>query len=351
MGVKGMDKRIARRAALVFFVAAAAYFFFILLKLGNPLGTLFFRGRKEAPEYVFSYADNQPEDYPTVQGARKFAELVQEKTSGRIRINVFAGGEMGSENEVVEQLQYGGIDFARSSVMMLTEIKPKFNVLQLPYLYRDEKHMWKVLDGVIGEEFKEELEGSGLVALSWYDAGARHFYNSTGPIKCVEDMKKMRIRVANSDMMSAMVEALGARAVPMAYSEVYAALETSTIDGAENNWPSYETMRHYEVAKYITLDAHSRIPEMQLASQATWEKLSEADREVITACAEESARYERRLWEIREQNDRERLTKAGCVITELSSSEQVRFRAAVMSVYQMYCSEYIDVVNRIAQIR
>lgn len=346
-----MDKQIAKRAALIVFTVAAACFFIILLKAGNPGKALFLGGRKEAPEYVLSYADNQPEDYPTVQGARKFAELVQEKTSGRIKINVFAGGEMGSENEVVEQLQYGGIDFARVSVMILAEIKPKFNVLQLPYLYRDEKHMWKVLDGEIGEEFKEDLKESDLVALSWYDAGARHFYNSSRPIKCVEDMKKMRIRVANSDMMSAMVEALGARAVPMAYSEVYAALETSTIDGAENNWPSYETMGHYEVAKYITLDAHTRIPEMQVASQATWEKLSDADRKVITACAEESARYERKLWEIREENVRQRLIKAGCIVTELSSSEQVRFRAAVMTVYQMYCSEYIDVVNRIAQIR
>lgn len=346
-----MDKRIAKWAALIFFAMAAACIFFILLKSGNLGKAFFLRGRKESPEYVFSYADNQPEDYPTVQGARKFAELVQEKTSGRIKINVFAGGEMGSENEVVEQLQYGGIDFARASVMILAEIKPKFNVLQLPYLYRDEKHMWKVLDGEIGEEFKDELGGSGLVALSWYDAGARHFYNSSHPIKCVEDLKKMRIRVANSDMMSAMVEALGARAVPMAYSEVYAALETSSIDGAENNWPSYESMGHYEVAKYITLDAHTRIPEMQLASQATWEKLSDSDREIITACAEESARYERQLWEIREQKVREQLIKAGCIVTELSPTEQVRFRAAVMTVYQMFCSKYIDVVNRIAQIR
>ena len=137
----------------------------------------------------------------------------------------------------------------------------------------------------------------------------------------------------------------------MAYSEVYAALETSSIDGAENNWPSYESMGHYEVAKYITLDAHTRIPEMQLASQATWEKLSDSDREIITACAEESARYERQLWEIREQKVREQLIKAGCIVTELSPTEQVRFRAAVMTVYQMFCSKYIDVVNRIAQIR
>ncbi|MDR0923168.1 MAG: TRAP transporter substrate-binding protein DctP, partial [Hungatella sp.] len=142
-----MNKQIVKRVAWFLFAAAAACFFFVLLKLVNQGNALLLGSRKEAPEYVFSYADNQPEDYPTVQGARKFAELVQEKTSGRIRINVFAGGEMGNENEVVEQLQYGGIDFARASVMMLTDIKPKFNVLQLPYLYRDETHMWKVLDG------------------------------------------------------------------------------------------------------------------------------------------------------------------------------------------------------------
>ena len=135
----------------------------------------------------------------------------------------------------------------------------------------------------------------------------------------------------------------------MAYSEVYAALETSSIDGAENNWPSYETMNHYEVAKYITLDAHSRIPEMQLASQSTWDRLSGEDRKIIRACGEESALYERKLWKIREESVMERLKKAGCVVTELSPSEQVRFRAAVMSVYQTYCRDYIDVVNRIAQ--
>lgn len=126
LGVKGMDKQIAKRAAFIVFAVAAAYFFIILLKSGTLGKALFLGSRKEAPEYVLSYADNQPEDYPTVQGARKFAELVQEKTSGRIKINVFAGGEMGSENEVVEQLQYGGLDFARVSVMILAEIKPKF---------------------------------------------------------------------------------------------------------------------------------------------------------------------------------------------------------------------------------
>ncbi|WP_143319354.1 TRAP transporter substrate-binding protein [Clostridium sp. HBUAS56010] len=346
-----MDKRIVKAGGTAVLIVVLAMGILALWNAKFKEEFSLFSGRSTVPEYVFTYADNQPDDYPTTQGAKRFAQLVFERTNGRIKINVFSGENMGDENQIAEQLQYGGIDFARVSVMMLTDIKPKFNVLQLPYIYRDETHMWKVLDGTIGEEFKEELNGSGLVALSWFDAGARNFYNSSHPIEKIEDLRKMRIRVAKSDMMAAMVEALGAKAVPMAYSQVYAALETSSIDGAENNWPSYETMNHYEVAKYITLDAHSRIPEMQLASQSTWERLKKEDQEIIRACGEESALYERELWKIREESVKEKLKEAGCIVTELSPSEQVRFRASVMSVYQTYCSDYIDVVNRIAQER
>ncbi len=308
-------------------------------------------GEKTPPEYVFTYAENQPEDYPTTQGARKFADLVYERTGGRIKINVFPGGELGDEVSVIQQLQYGGIDFARISAMTMGETVDEINVLQLPYLYRDADHMWKVLDGEIGEHFKKSLDGYGMVGLSWYDAGARHFYNSRGPITRIEDMRGKRIRVAESELMEAMISALGAKPVPMAYSEVYAALETGLIDGAENNWPSYESMGHYEVAPYITLDAHNRIPEMQLASQATWEKLEENDREIIRKCAGESAIYERGLWKEREAAAAKRLTAAGCIVTELNDDERLRFRVSMMTLYQTFCSDYFDVVNAIAQVR
>lgn len=345
-----MNKRIIKIGGAVLLAGAVITASFSYFHKENPSDSLFSSG-EQPPEYVFTYADNQPDDYPTTQGAKKFAQLVWERTEGRIKIKVFSGGEMGNENEIAEQVQYGGIDFARVSIMTLTDVNPKFNVLQLPYLYRDETHMWKVLDGEIGDEFMNDLKGSGAVALSWYDAGARHFYNTKRPIERVEDIRKMRIRVAKSDMMAAVVEALGAKAVPLAYSDVYAALETGYIDGAENNWPSYETMNHFEVAKYITLDAHSRIPELQLASQATWDRLSEKDREIIKQCGEESATYERQIFTEREQNVRDRLIKAGCIVTELSPAELVRFRSAVMTVYQTYCKDYIDVVNRIAQVQ
>ncbi|WP_367566497.1 TRAP transporter substrate-binding protein [Lacrimispora sp.] len=304
-----------------------------------------------SPEFVFTYAENQPQEYPTTRGAMKFADLVFEETKGRIKINVFSGGELGDEVSVLDQLQFGGVDFARVSVMTMGTAVPQLNVLQLPYLYRDGNHMWKALDGEIGQEFMESLEGSGVVGMSWYDAGARHFYNSVKPIERLEDIRGMRIRVAESELMSKMVEALGAKPIPMAYSEVYAALEIGRIDGAENNWPSYESMRHFEVAKYMTVDGHNRIPELQLVSEATWNKMGEEDREIIMKCAKESSVYERGLWAEWEKAAEERLLKKGCIVTELTHGEQIRFRASVMTVYQMYGKDYIDVVNRIEEIQ
>lgn len=300
-----------------------------------------------APEYIFSYAENQPSDYPTAQGARRFAQLVEERTDGRIRIKIFPEGELGDEESVIQQLQYGGVDFARISVMSISDRIPMMNVLQLPYLYRDSSHMWKVLDGEIGQKFMDALGDYDLKGLSWYDAGARHFYNWVRPIEKLEDMRGLKIRVAQSQLMEAMVAALGAKPVELDYSNVYAALETGEINGAENNWPSYETMRHYEVAPYITEDAHNRIPEMQIMSAATWNRLSPEDQEIILTCAKESAQYQRELWAKQEEESRAHLSKGDCVITQLSEEEHGRFRRAVMPLYQRFCSDDFAYVNRI----
>lgn len=278
--------------------------------------------KETVPEYVFTYAENQAEDYPTTLGAYRFAQLVKERTGGRIEILVKANGELGDEQAVVEQLQYGGIDFVRASLSSLSEFVPKMNVLQMPYLYKNSEHMWKVLDGEIGEEFMEILDGSGLTGLSWYDAGTRNFYCTNKPIRSLEDVKGMRIRVQESEMMGAMVEALGGTAVPMTYDKVYSALETGQIDGAENNWPSYESVRHYEVAPFYTVDEHTRVPEMQLMSRHTWEKLSPEDQNLIRECARDSAIYQRKLWTQRSEASQRRVRGAGCTVLELSCRTQ-----------------------------
>ncbi len=305
---------------------------------------------EKEPDFVFVYAENQPEDYPTTLGAYKFAELVGEKTQGRIKIQVNAGASLGDERGVVAQLTFGGVDFTRASLSSLSGYVPKLNVLQLPYLYNSAEHMWKVLEGDIGESFLASFEGSGMVALSWYDAGARSFYYTKEPVDSLDDMQGMTIRVQEADLMMKMVEALGAVPVPTSFAEVYAALQIGNIDGAENNWPSYESNHHYEVAKYMTLDEHTRVPEVQLVSQFTWEKLSVEDQEIMKECALESAEYERQVWAEREKASEEKLRKAGVEVTELSVTEKKKFQEAVSFLYEEFCSEYMDIVEAIIEI-
>lgn len=303
-------------------------------------------GRTE-PEFVFSYAENQAEDYPTTLGAYRFAELVEERTEGRIKIMVWADGELGVERDVIRQMQFGGVDFARVSLSQIAEYIPELNVLQMPYLYVDSAHMWRVLDGEIGDTFLEKVDEYELVGLSWYDAGARNFYTAKKPIEKLEDMEGLRIRVQESGLMKDMVEALGATAVPCEYADVYENIERGFVDGAENNWPSYESMNHYEVAGYYTVDEHTRVPEMQLCSGYTWGKLSEEDRQIILECAKESALYERECWARREKESRETALSEGTVEIELAPEEKKRFFNATRSIYEKYCGDYMDVVDEI----
>lgn len=302
------------------------------------------------PEYVFTYAENQAEDYPTTKGAYCFAELVKERTKGKIRIQIKPGAILGDEKSVVEQMRFGGVDFARVSTSSLGELAPMLNVLQMPYLYTGAEHMWKVLDGAMGEQFMQSLEGTGLIGLSWYDAGARSFYTSKNPVRTPEDFRGLTIRVQESRLMSRVVESLGAKAVQLPYSDVYSALQTGLIDGAENNWPSYESERHYEVARYMTLDEHSRLPEMQIISQITWDQLSEEYQNIIRECALESAEYERILWKERSEESREKVQKMGCQVTMLEPNELRKFQDAMLPVYNEFCGEYMDLIDWIVAV-
>ncbi len=304
---------------------------------------------EQVPEYVFTYAENQPENYPTTEAAYKFSELVYEQTKGRIKIIVHSGGTLGDEVSVIEQLQFGGIDFARASIMSMGELNPKLNILQLPYLYKDSDHMWMVLDGDIGFEFMESLESCGLDALSWYDAGARHFY-TTEKVSCLEDLTGKKIRVAESDLMKALVSALGGIPIPMAYSDVFSALETGEINGAENNWSSYTFTDHHKVAGYMLLDGHNRIPELQLASSVTWDKLSKSDQIIIKSCAIKSAKYERTLWKEQEELSRKKAENAGVIATELTEEEIQRFREAVMPLYAEFGEQYQELIQKIQEV-
>ncbi len=324
----------------------------LLMLLGIFIGVLLWRIHNTetiTPQYVFSYAENQAVNYPTTLGAEYFSKQVEERTNGRIRILVLPEAEMGDEKEVLKQLQYGGIDFARISLSQISELVPEMNVLQMPYLYENSKHMWNVLDGEIGNYFLTLPKSANLIGLSWYDAGVRSFYTSENPIICLEDLQGLRIRVQESELMSDIATALGAIPVQMAYSEVYSGLELGLVDGAENNWPSYESTQHYEVAKYFTVDEHARIPEIQLVSSHTWEILSEEDQQTIQECAKASALYERRIWKQRETKARNTALKNGAIETLLSEEEKQRFEDKVWDVYEKYCSDSMDIITTIKE--
>lgn len=298
------------------------------------------------PEFVLTYAENQAPNYPTTLGGEMFARLVQERTGGRVIIQVKPDGEFGAEQDVIQQLYIGGVDFARISLSSVSDALPVLNVLQLPFLYEDSDHMWRVLDGEIGEQFLQVFGQQNLVGLSWYDAGARCFY-ADAPITSLADLEGKVIRVQNSQMMRDMVSLLGAEPVSFAYSDVYAALEIGQIDGAENNWPSYQSQSHYEQAPYFTVDQHTRVPEVQLASGRTWQQLPEEYRTIILECARESALFQRELWSKQTQQSRSIAINRGCQEILLPDQVLSDFREAVQPLYEMYCADHLDLIAQI----
>lgn len=302
------------------------------------------------PEYVFTYAENQPANYPTSRAAAKFAELVKERSEGRIHIQVIYDAEFGTQQQTVNQMKFGGVDFARVSLSSLSDELPILNVLQLPFLYQDSSHMWRVLNGEAGKELWNTFYDLDLVPLAWFDAGARSFY-STEPIKNLKDLEGMNIRVQESQLMRDMIRLLGGNPVDRAYAEVYSAFETGEIDAAENNWSSYHTTSHYKVAKYYMVDEHTRVPEIQLIAGETWRLLSEADIEIINSAAEDAAEYEKQLWREHEEAARTNVLRYGSKEIILSEEELEQLREKMVPLYEEYCSEYMDIVEKIEQER
>ncbi|WP_235777748.1 TRAP transporter substrate-binding protein [Clostridium culturomicium] len=300
-------------------------------------------------EMIFTYAENQSDTYPTTQGAEKFAELVKERTNGRIEIVVKSEGDLGDETSIIEQLSFGGVDFARISLAILAEEIPKLGVFILPFLYKNKEHEQRGLEGEIGQEALDYIgtTRANIVGLSWYDSGVRHFYTVKKPIKTIEDLKGMKIRVQDSELMKSMVRSLGGIPVVMSYDEVYQGLQLGDIDGAENNWPSYESKKHFKVAKYMTETGHSRIPDIQVCSKNVWNKLSSEDREIIKECAAESAKFEKQLWKQRERSSKERTTRNGVEVVEISEEEKEKFKEAVEPLYEQLREDYKELVDEI----
>lgn len=300
---------------------------------------------KPAETITLRLAEVHAEGYPTTMADRELAKLVEERTNGRIKIEVYSGGQLGDEKSVVEQLQFGAIDLARVSLSPVTEFEKSLNALMLPYIYRDKEHMFKVIDGPIGDRLLGELEKNGLVGLAWYDAGARNFYNTKREVNTPEDMKGLKIRVQETKLMMDLVSSLGASPVAMAFGDVYSALQTGVIDGAENNWPSYDSTHHYEVAKFYTVDEHTRVPEPVLISKMVMDKLSAEDQAILRQAAKEAAEFERAEWAKAEETSKQKVIDAGCTITYLESN--AAFQEKVMKLYDEFGKDFKDLIDEI----
>ncbi|MCX7708441.1 MAG: TRAP transporter substrate-binding protein [Clostridia bacterium] len=306
--------------------------------------------KPDGKQIVLRLAEIHPKGYPTELGDEEFARLVGEKTKGRIKVEVYFGAQLGQEKAVIEQVQFGAIDFARISVSPVAEFAKELNVLQLPYIYRDREHMWKVLQGPIGDDLLKSVEKAKMVGLNWYDAGARSFYNSKKEIKSVEDLKGLKIRVQESKLMMGLVKALGASPTPMPMGDVYSALQTGVIDGAENNWPSYISASHFEVAKNYTVDRHTMVPEITVASKQTMDKLSKEDQEAIRAAAKEAIEFQKAKWIEQEKKDEEKAKAAGCKITYLDDKTVAEFQKAVAPLYDD-AKDFADLIKKIQETK
>ena len=293
-------------------------------------------------------ADDHPLDYPTTQGLLFMKKKIEAATGGRIQMKIYPAAVLGSKTQTIENTQMGTLDINRVSLAPLTAFSPKVGVFSMPYVFRDEAHFRKVLDGPIGDEVAKSLESKGIKLIAYYNSGARSFYNKTRPVNSPADLAGLKIRVQKSQIMTDLVNTLGASATPMSFEEVYTSIQTGAIDGAENNAPSYVSTNHYDVAKFYSLTEHARVPDVVLISMKSWNKMSPADQKIVMDAAKESEIEEARLWDIREKADMEKLKKAG---VKINTPDVAPFREKAKSMYDKYKGDYGDLIDRIQKVR
>lgn len=279
----------------------------------------------------FRAADTQSEDYPTVQALYYMGRVIAEQSGNRHQIRVFHSRQLGEEKETIEQTRAGAIDLNRTNVALIGTFVPAMNVLAMPFLFRSVEHLQKVLDGPIGNEILGSFEPYGFVGLAFYDSGARSIYNSVRPVRSIADMKGLRLRVQQSELMSDMIRALGAEPVELPYGQVLTGLATKLIDGAENNWPSFVTTDHYKYAGYYTLTEHTRSPEVLVMSLRAWESLSAEDRKIFREAAIRSSQFMRGQWKDLEERSRQQAKAAGVAI--VADFDRKPFEAAMTGIY------------------
>lgn len=292
------------------------------------------------------FATDSSEDYVSTKQIKQFAEEVNQKTDGRIKVEVYAGAQLGDEKSCVEQVQMGSLDFTKSSMGALTSFNDQLTVLSMPYLFKSEDHLWAVMDSQIGQDLLDSMESSGMVGLCWLDAGSRCFY-STKPLNGPESFKGLKVRVMESAIYTDMIDCLGGSPIAMAGSDVYSALQTGVVDAAENNIPRIIDMSHNELCNFLILDRHNIMPEMVMISKTTWDKLDPADQAIIQQCADDLQTNMITAWTDTENEALQTLKDGGMTVVDPDEATIAAFREAMQPVYDKYGAKYATLIKEI----
>ncbi len=272
--------------------------------------------------------------HPVHQAIVFLAERVEEKSAGRMRIEVYPNQQLGSERQLLELLQIGSVDMTKVSGAVLENFSPRIRVFSLPYLFRDREHAYRVYDGPIGRELLLEGERYWLRGLTYFDAGWRSFYTKSRPVRRPEDLQGLKIRVQESPVAIALVRSLGAAPTPISWGELYTALQQGVVDGAENNPPSFHSSRHYEVCPYYALNEHTNVPDILLISTHTWNRLRPDERAWLEEAVREATAEQRRLWQQAETEALEAVKAAGVTILHPDKSPFVEKVQPLLEQYR-----------------
>lgn len=294
-------------------------------------------GRNQPKTRPLFAADTHPDEYPTVQALHAIDRLLDERTNGEMRVRIYAGGQMGAEKDTLEITVFGGLDLNRVNLAPLNSIVPETIVLALPFLFRSIPHLRAALDGTTGRKILDAMSAQGLHGLCYYDSGARSFYNTKRPVRSPDDLAGLKLRVQNSDIYVAMVQALGANPTPIPYGEVYQALVQGVVDGAENNWPSYESARHFEAAQHYSLTRHVMAPEVLVASERRWDKMTTEEQDYLQTAAYDSVPIMREIWDARVAAARSRLIASGVQVVE--DIDRSAFSALMLPVWDQFLTD------------
>jgi tripartite ATP-independent transporter DctP family solute receptor len=288
-----------------------------------------------AQAHVFRVADVHSDTFPTVMALKYMGDEISKSTNGQDSVKVFSNSALGSENDTIQQVRIGAIDMVRANAAAFNDIVPESMIPSLPFLFRDIDHFRKVMYGPEGQKILDAFKAKGMIALTFYESGARSIYTKK-PIHSPADMKGLKVRVQPSDLMVDEIKAMGGTPTPMPFAEVYTGLKTGLVDAAENNLPSYEETKHYEVAPVYSETQHSMTPEVLVFSKKVWDTLSPQEQEIIQKAAADSVPYYEKLWTAREADAGKTVTKGGATIVAASQIDRAAFVKAMQPVWTKY---------------